>query len=251
MLSTRWSATEEYYGVLPALWGTLYTSGIAILIAFPLSIGIVAFTYEYAPQQVRDFLQSLTFYSASIPTVLYGLWGLEFITPMIRVVSALLNLPGASPTGQSIMSAGIVLALMNLPYITLIVGEAYRAIPFTYIEALHSLGAYGFDRFWVNFRMIGGAVLGALLLAFGKCIGETTAVSMVVGNSFNLAISPFEPGVTVSSVIVNYISEAALYRYMFSALYAAAFVMLVINTLFILLGLRLVERVRKVTSVGL
>jgi len=132
--------------------------------------------------------------------------------------------------------------MMNTPYASLILSEAYRSIPFTYREVLYSMGATGYERFSINLGMIKDALVGALFLTFGKSVGETTAVSMVVGNSFNIPLCPLEPGTTISSLIVNYVSEAMLYNYMLSALYGAALVMLLLNTIFVVAGLWIVRR---------
>ncbi|MGC8835921.1 MAG: PstC family ABC transporter permease [Infirmifilum sp.] len=241
LIGSNWSPSSETYQILPALTGTFYTSVIAVLLALPISLGLVAFTYEYMPITIRETIKSSLYYAAAIPTVVYGIWGLEFVVPAVRKFIEFWGLT-ASPTGQSILAGAIVLAFMNIPYMSLIISEVYGKIPFTYIEAMHSLGALGYERLRIKYGMVKGAVLGASLLVFGKCVGETTAVSMVVGNSFNLALSPLMPGITISSLIVNYVSETSLYNYMTGALFAAALVMLVSSSLFILLGMWVARR---------
>lgn len=237
VLASTWNPQSDSYGILPALLGTLYVSALATLILSLLSLGFVAFTFEYLPARLGEALQGLIFYAAALPTVIYGLWGLDAVAPVVRNVASMFQ--GGSPTGQSIMTGAVVLAVMNAPYASLIIGEAYRSIPFTYREALYSLGAKGFERFAVSWGFIRGAFAGAVLLSFGKCVGETTAVSLVVGNSFNAPLNPFEPGITVSSLIVNYATEAPLYGHMMSALHGAALVMLLVNAAFILAGMKL------------
>lgn len=242
-VGSEWSPGREVYGVLPALLGTVYVSLLASLIAIPLSLGFVAFTFEYAPPAVSGLLQSFALYAASVPTVLFGLWGLEYVVPAMRALYLPLLCKG-SATGHSVLAAAVVLALMNSPYASVVIGEAYRSIPFAYREALYSLGARGFERFKVSWGFLRGAVVGALLLCFGKCVGETTAVSMVVGNAFRLALCPLEPGITVSSLIVNYVGEAALYDYMSSALFGAALAMLALNSALVFAGTWLAGRAR-------
>ncbi|QOJ79346.1 ABC transporter permease subunit [Infirmifilum lucidum] len=239
VLTSAWDPQSGSYGILPALLGTLYVSALATLILSLLSLGFVAFTLEYLPARLGEALQGLIFYAAALPTVVYGLWGLDAVAPVVRNMASSL-FQGGSPTGQSIMTGAVVLAVMNAPYASLIIGEAYRSIPFTYREALYSLGANGFERFAVSWGFVRGAFAGTILLSFGKCVGETTAVSLVVGNSFNAPLNPFEPGITVSSLIVNYATEAPLYGHMLSALHGAALVMLLMNAVFILAGMKLV-----------
>lgn len=242
--SIEWNTKDESYGILPALAGTFYTSFLAVIFSIILSLGVVVFVYEYAPRSFRGGIQSSLYYAAAIPTVVYGIWGLDYVVPLVRNVSNLLSLK-SSPTGQSILAAAIVLVFMNTPYLSLIISEAYRSIPFSYEEALYSIGALGFERFKVKYGLVKGAVVSATLLALGRCVGETTAVSMLIGNSYNVAFSPLEPGVTVSSIIVNFITEASLYRYMTSALYGAALIMLLFSVSFTALGVWIARKLMR------
>lgn len=240
--TSRWSPSEEVYGLLPALMGTLYVSALATGLVALIVPGVVALAWEYAPASLRGLLRGLMFYGTALPTVVFGLWGLDYVSPLLRSIRVPGVCENASPTGQSILTGAVVLALMNAPFASLILYEAYRFVPFTYREALFSLGATGYERFRVLWGLIKGAFLGALLLTFGKSVGETTAVSLVVGNSFNIPLCPLEPGITVSSLIVNYVAEASLYSYMLSALFSAALVMLLVNVLFVAVGLWLARK---------
>jgi len=242
---------EEWYGIATALWGTLYTAILATAITLPLSLSTAIFICEFAPRKVREFLAITLDMMATLPTVVYGVWGMTILAPTVRdhviipIVEALgwtLIFSEYSPSGQCIFTAALVLAIMNIPYATAILREAYTMIPQVYREGIISLGATRTEAIRILLGMIKHAIIAAVALSFGKAVGETTAVTLTVGNSFKMSLSPFVAGYTVTSLLVNQFGNAYTYKYASYALYGAALVMLLINTICILAGLTLASR---------
>lgn len=240
--SSEWRPSEEergFYGVLAPLAGTLVVAGIAAALATCIAIAVAVYVYEYAPQRVKEATGLALYSMAALPTVVYGMWGLSAVAPLIRQAGLASLCARGSPTGQSFFTAGLVVGLMVAPYSAAIVSEAYRAVPFTYIEVLHSLGARGFERARILLGMVKSSVAAAALLSFGRAAGETTVVALTIGNAFNMPLCPFEPGHTVSSVIASQFGNAFLYPGMESALLAAALVMVLVSSATTTLGLKL------------
>jgi len=247
-----WIAAEddpekEFYGVLAAIYGSLYTSIIAILIALPLSIGFAIFVIDYAPKKLKELLIVATDIMAGLPTIIYGIWGAFILVPFLKeyVMKPLyehfsfIPLFSFEPLGYSYLSAGVLLGIMVTPFASSIIREAYRMIPYTYREAAYAIGATRYEVTKILLGYIKPAIVAGILLAFGRAIGETVAVSLVVGNIFNLHPSLFAPGYTISSLIANQFGEAFIYEYMVSALFAAGlslfFIGLAINILGIII----------------
>ncbi|MEM4900133.1 MAG: ABC transporter permease subunit [Thermofilum sp.] len=242
LASSEWSPSEEErgsYGVLAPLAGTLVVAGIASAIAAYLAVAVAVYLYEYAPRRVREAVELSLYSMAALPTIVFGMWGLSTAAPIIRQSGLTLLCARGSPTGQSFFTAGLVVGLMIAPYAAAIVSEAYRAVPFTYVEALHSLGARGFERARVLLGMVKGSVLAAALLSFGRAVGETTVVALTVGSAVNMPLCPFEPGHTVSSLIASQFGNAYLYPGMESVLLTAALVMVLVSSASTTLGLKL------------
>ncbi len=242
LASSEWSPSEEErgsYGVLAPLAGTLVVAGIASAIAAYLAVAVAVYLYEYAPRRAREAVELSLYSMAALPTIVFGMWGLSTAAPIIRQSGLTLLCARGSPTGQSFFTAGLVVGLMIAPYAAAIVSEAYRAVPFTYVEALHSLGARGFERARVLLGMVKGSVLAAALLSFGRAVGETTVVALTVGSAVNMPLCPFEPGHTVSSLIASQFGNAYLYPGMESVLLTAALVMVLGSSASTTLGLKL------------
>lgn len=242
LASSEWSPSEEErgsYGVLAPLAGTLVVAGIASAIAAYLAVAVAVYLYEYAPRRAREAVELSLYSMAALPTIVFGMWGLSTAAPIIRQSGLTLLCARGSPTGQSFFTAGLVVGLMIAPYAAAIVSEAYRAVPFTYVEALHSLGARGFERARVLLGMVKGSVLAAALLSFGRAVGETTVVALTVGSAVNMPLCPFEPGHTVSSLIASQFGNAYLYPGMESVLLTAALVMVLVSSASTTLGLKL------------
>ncbi|MEM3870806.1 MAG: phosphate ABC transporter permease subunit PstC [Candidatus Korarchaeum sp.] len=249
-------AGEEFvrYGLLAPLYGTLVTSLIAATIALPLSLSTVYLVEELARSKLREVLSTTIDLMAGLPTVLYGLWGVEVMIPFIRdslmtpLHSYLPWIPlfSCEPlSGASFLSAGILLAIMIIPFMHSLVQDAYRSIPRTYREAALSLGANRYEYFRIMLSMIKPAVIASLLLGLGRASSETVAVALVVGNSFNLSPCLFSPGYTIPSLIANQFSESNFYPYMQSALYAGGLVLLLLGVASSITGLIMMRKVRE------
>ncbi len=257
LTSTRWLPNEfdpekAVYGLLPAIAGTLVTAIIAVVIALPLSLSLTVLVEELAPSRVRDILSSLVDVMAGMPTIVYGVWGIGFLAPTLAPVysglqSTLRSLPlfSCEPTGGfSILTAGLLLAIMIIPFIFAVVKEAYRAIPATYREAALSLGMTRYEYTRLLMGMIKPAIIAGVLLGFGRAASETVAVALVVGNAFNLPLCIIGPGITVSSLIANQFGEANLYPLMQNVLYLGGLVLLVLGLASNFLGILMLTRVR-------
>ena len=254
-LRNVWRAAEEpskeYYGIAAAIWGSVYTSLIAILIAFPLSLAYSIFIVDYAPRKLKNVLIILSDIMAGLPTIIYGIWGAFFLVPFLRkwIMEPLYEHFSFIPLfsyppvgGYSYLSAGVLLGIMVTPFAAAIIREAYSMIPFTYREAVYSLGATRYEATKVLVGYIKPAIISGLILAFGRAMGETVAVSLVIGNTFNLSLKLFAPGYTISSLIANQFGNAFIYKYMTSVLFAAGLALFIIGIVVDMLGKRSLKR---------
>jgi phosphate transport system permease protein len=206
-ISTSWNATAESFGALPFLVGTLLTSFLAIAVAVPFSIAISIFLGEYFKEGViSHFLRSAIEVLAGIPSVIYGLWGVFLLVPLVRALELKL---GVAPHGVGILTSSLILAIMIIPFSASLGREVISLVPGDLKEAAYSLGA---TRFEVMMRIVipyaRSGIIAGILLAFGRAIGETMAVTMLIGNSSFLPTSIFSPANTMASVIANQFSEA-------------------------------------------
>jgi len=203
----EWDPVSERFGALPFLVGTILTSGISLLISLPFALSLALFIGEYKKEGVLvSILSYATDLLAGIPSVIYGLWGLSFLAPLIRKIEIALEIP---PYGVGIMTASLVLAIMIIPYLSSIASEVIKMVPQDIKEAGLALGATRFDlvrRVILPYARSG--ILAGILLAFGRAFGETMAVTMVIGNYNGLPESIFSPANTMASVIANEFTEA-------------------------------------------
>lgn len=256
-ISTRWAPSEidparASYGLLPAILGTLVTAVIAVSLALPASLAFVVAVEEILPVRLRDVASSVIDVMAGLPTIVYGVWGLVYLAPALNSVFTVLHqflpwLPifSCRPTGGlSVLTAGVILAVMVIPFMFAIIKEAYRAIPWTYKEAALALGMTRYEYTRLLFSMIKPAVIAAVLLGFGRTASETVAVALVIGNAMNIPACIIGPGITVSSLIANQFAESNLFPLMQNALYAGGLVLLVIGLASNAVGLYLLQRVR-------
>jgi phosphate transport system permease protein len=256
---TQWNPVEgrEAFGVLPYVLGTLVTSGIALLIGVPLSLGIAIFLSEMSPKSIRIPLSYLVELLAAVPSVIYGLWGLfvlrfwlvDYIeTPLNRAFGWLPIFSG-TPTGSDIFAAGIILSIMIIPTIASISREVISAVPNSIREGAYSIGATKWEviRHWVlNYGRSG--IFGAIILGLGRAVGETMAVTMVIGNAVGPKAMPtslFMPGQTLPSLIANGFIESPT-PIEKSAYMGAALVLLLISILINIVAYLMVTRVMKV-----
>jgi phosphate transport system permease protein len=218
LTSMDWDPVQELFGALPAIYGTLLSSIIALIIAVPISIGSAVFLSELAPAWIREPASFLIEMLAAIPSVIIGLWGIFVLVPFIRspiegwLGSHLGFLPlfQGPPFGLGFLAAGIILAIMVIPIITAVSRDVMRAVPITQREAMYALGA---TRWETIYRTVlpycRSGLVGAIILGLGRALGETMAVTMVIGNSYALTSSLFSPGVTIASKIASEFSEAS------------------------------------------
>ncbi|MGB8496052.1 MAG: phosphate ABC transporter permease subunit PstC [Candidatus Acidiferrum sp.] len=212
-----WDPVIDQYGALPFIYGTLVTSVLALLIAVPLGIGAAIFLAELAPPRISDTLQFFIDLLAAVPSVIYGLLGVFIIVPLMRtVIFPGLNKPlGFMPFfkgpsyGVGFLTAGIVLAIMVIPYIISVSREVLLSVPRDQREAALALGSTRWESTWkvvVPFAKTG--ILGSVFLALARALGETMAVTMVIGNTPTISASLFAPGYSIAAVIANEFTEA-------------------------------------------
>lgn len=241
-----WNPVKESYGILPALLGTLITSTLAIIIAAPLSISLAVFSAEIVPRRLKDLVTSISDLMASLPTVIYGLWGLYVLAPFLhRYVMLPLHehlgfipLFSTKPAPTNLFTAGVLLAIMIIPFASSIIREAYSSIPYNLREAAFSLGTTRWEVIRIMLGYIRSAIFAGLILAYGRAMGETIAVAMVVGNTPTLPRSLFDMGYTISSLIANQFPNAESYQYMVPALFAGALILFFTGLAINLVGMR-------------
>jgi phosphate transport system permease protein len=217
LVSSDWDAVNDVYGALPFIFGTLATSLIALIIAVPLSVATAVYLTELAPLRIRQPLIIFIELLAAIPSVILGLWGIfvmvpwlhAHIFPVLRAVFGFLPLFHGPDYGFCILSAGIILAIMIVPIITSVSREILRSVPGLQREAAYALGATRWEvtRIAVLSYAKKG-IFGAVILGLGRALGETMAVTMVIGNLPQISASLFSPGATLASVIANEFGEA-------------------------------------------
>ncbi len=253
--SSNWDVGRGAFGAAPAIFGTLVSSAVALIIATPLALGVAIFLSEFSPVWLRQPVGFLIDLLAAIPSVVYGLWGIFVLVPMLReqvmpFLRDTLHL-GSTPFfsgpayGPSMLAAGVVLAIMALPYISAVAREVLLAVPRSQREAALALGA-------TRWEMIRDAVIpyarsgiiGGIMLGLGRALGETMAVTMVIGNRPEISASLFAPGYTMASLIANEFSEATNDLHL-SALMAVGAVLFIITIIVNALARWLVWRVSR------
>jgi phosphate transport system permease protein len=220
-----WDPVRQDFGALPFIFGTLYTSFWALLLAVPVSIGAAIFLAEIAPKWLRNPVSFLIELLAAIPSVVYGLWGVFVLAPWLstHVETPISEHPhlskfvlfDAPPNGNDILAASLILAIMVLPFITSVSRDILRAIPRSAREGSYALGATQWETIrGVVLPYARGGIIGAVILGLGRALGETMAVTMVIGNSLDFKPQLFNSGYTMASIIANEFSEASfsLYR---------------------------------------
>jgi phosphate transport system permease protein len=212
-----WDPIAEEFGALPFIYGTLVTSAVALCLAVPLGIGAAIFLAELAPQKLSDTLQFFIDLLAAVPSVIYGLLGVFFVIPVMRqwIQPALKSTLGFLPLfqgpayGVGFLTAGAVLAIMTIPYIISVSREILMAVPRDQREAALALGSTRWESTWkvvVPFARSG--IMGSIFLALARALGETVAVTMVIGNTPTISSSLFSPGYSIAAVIANEFTEA-------------------------------------------
>jgi phosphate transport system permease protein len=212
-----WDPVNESFGALPFIYGTLVSSLLALVIAVPLSIGVAVFTTEMCPKWLRGPLSFTTELLAAIPSVIYGLWAIFVLVPLLRMyvepfLGKTLGWTGlfeGAPYGIGMLAAGIILAIMVVPIVSSITREVLSVVPQHQREAVLALGATRWEMIRIGvLRNARAGIVGGIILGLGRALGETMAVTMVIGNRPEIAKSLFAPGYTMASVIANEFSEA-------------------------------------------
>jgi phosphate transport system permease protein len=256
--TTTWDPVAEVYGAAPMIFGTLASSFLALLIAVPLALGVAIFLTEFAPTWMRQPVAFLVELLAAVPSVVYGLWGIFVLVPVLRtyIVPPLKSVLGWAPFfggvfyGNSLLAGGIILAIMIVPYIAAVSREVLQAVPTSQREAALGLGATRWEAVWTAVLPYGRAgVIGAVMLGLGRALGETMAVTMVIGNRHDIGLSVLQPAYTMAAAIANEFSEATTDIYL-SALFAVGLVLFAITVVVNALARLLVWRVARGAAVG-
>ncbi|HET7115573.1 MAG TPA: phosphate ABC transporter permease subunit PstC, partial [Hanamia sp.] len=237
---TTWDPVAEKFGALPFLAGTLLTSFLALLISTPFSIAVAIFLGEYYKSGiVAEIFNNVIDLLAGIPSVIYGFWGLFVLVPLVRIIELKLNV---APYGVGIFTSSVILAIMILPFSVSLSRQVISMVPSDLKEAAYSLGA---TRFEVITKIIipytKSGLFAGLLLALGRALGETMAVTMLIGNTHAIPTGIFSPGNTMASVIANEFSEATGKVYT-SALIEMALFLFVVATIINIFGKQVVKR---------
>ena len=255
LTSSEWNPVEGEFGALPFVFGTLASSLLALLIAVPLAVGLAIFLTELSPRWLAAPVAFGTELLAAIPSVVYGLWGIFVLVPWLRsaIQEPLANSLGDSVVffrgpayGVSILSAGVILAIMIVPFISAVSREVLAAVPRVQREGALALGATRWEMTWqVVLPYATPGIIGATILGLGRALGETMAVTMVIGNRPEITASLFSPGYTMASVLANEFSEASTDLYL-AALMEIALILfgitIVVNTFARLMVWRVARR---------
>jgi len=250
--STVWDVNRDRYGAVPFLAGTAISSTIALLLALPLGVFIALFLSEnFLPVPIRQTIRFVVELLAAIPSVVFGLWGIAVVIPMVREFGGLLSdnlgfipLFEGPPTGNSTLTASLVLALMVLPTVTAISRSALVAVPQTLREGSYAVGATRWETiFRVLLPTAAPGIVAATILAFGRAMGETMAVAMLIGNSPRLSWSLLSPGGTLAGLLANQFGEAKGLQV--SALMYAALALVLLTLLVNIAGEAVLRRAQK------
>jgi phosphate transport system permease protein len=211
-----WDPVSGEFGARPFIWGTLYSSVLSLLVATPIALGIAIFLSELCPVWLRAPLTFLTELLAAIPSIVYGLWGIFVLVPLVRTFEAALpaavkTLPFFSgpPVGVGMLSAVLILAIMIIPFTSSVAREVLKAVPMAQREGAYALGATKWEAIQAALFYARTGIVGAIMLGFGRALGETMAVTMVIGNNPQISLSLLAPQYTMAAVLANEFTEAA------------------------------------------
>jgi phosphate transport system permease protein len=211
-----WDPVSGEFGARPFIWGTLYSSILALMISTPIALGIAVFISELAPNWLKRPLVFLTELLAAIPSIVYGLWGIFVLVPWVRSLEAatptwMKSIPlfSGPPLGVGMLSAALVLAIMVIPFSSSVAREVLRAVPQAQREGAYALGATRWEAIRMALFYARTGIVGAVMLGFGRALGETMAVTMVIGNNPQVSWSLYAPQYTMAAVLANEFAEAA------------------------------------------
>jgi phosphate transport system permease protein len=221
LYTEAWNPVTEKFGALASVYGTLVTSLLAMLVAVPVGIGIAIFLTEICPRPLRRPIGIAIELLAGIPSIIYGIWGLFIFAPWFQehiqtaLVDALAGVPylqdyfGGPPYGIGIFTAALILSIMVLPFISAVTRDVFETVPHVLKEAAYGLGCTTWEVMWrVVLPFARSGVVGGAMLALGRALGETMAVTFVIGNAHHIQKSIFAPGTTISATIANEFTEA-------------------------------------------
>jgi phosphate transport system permease protein len=252
-----WNPVTEKFGALAPIYGTLVTSAIAMLIGIPVAFGIALFITELSPVWLKRPLATMIELLAAIPSIIYGIWGLFVLAPFVQeyiepaLINTLGDVPGLGllfagpPLGIGVLTAGFILAVMVLPFISSVMRDVFETVPPMLKESAYGLGATTTEVAWqivVPFTRIG--VFGGILLGLGRALGETMAVTFVIGNSHHISASILQPGTTISASLANEFTEAVGDVYL-SSLIALGLILFVITFIVLAIAKLLLLRLEK------
>jgi phosphate transport system permease protein len=253
-----WDPVNEVYGAAPMVFGTLASSFLALLLAVPLAVSVAIFLTEFSPRWLRQPVAFLVELLAAIPSVVYGVWGIFVLIPFLRtyVVPLLKSVLGWTPFfqgvfyGNSLLAGGIILAIMIVPYIAAVSREVLLAVPGSQREAALAMGATRWEAVRSAVLPYGRAgIIGAIILGLGRALGETMAVTMLIGNRHDIGVSVLAPAYTMAAAIANEFSEATTSLYL-SALFEVGLILFVVTVVVNAIARWLIWRVARGTAVG-
>ena len=212
----RWDPVAGEFGARPFIWGTLYSSVLALLIATPIALGIAIYISELCPAWLQRPLVFLTELLAAIPSIVYGLWGIFVLVPFVRRLQIatpewMQSIPlfSGPPLGVGMLSAGLILAIMVIPFSSSVAREVLRSVPQAQREGAYALGATRWEAIRMALFYARTGIVGAVMLGFGRALGETMAVTVVIGNNPQISLSLYAPQYTMAAVLANEFAEAA------------------------------------------
>ncbi|MGH7520715.1 MAG: phosphate ABC transporter permease subunit PstC [Gemmatimonadales bacterium] len=258
VVTSTWDPVADVYGAAPMIFGTLASSLLALLIAVPLALSVAIFLTEFSPRWLRQPVAFLVEMLAAIPSVVYGLWGIFVLIPFLRgyVVPPLKAVFGWTPFlqgvfyGNSLLAGGIILAIMIVPYIAAVSREVLLAVPTSQREAALAMGATRWEAVRSAVLPYGRAgLIGAIILGLGRALGETMAVTMVIGNRHDIGLSVLQPAYTMAAAIANEFSEATTSLYL-AALFEVGLILFVLTVVVNAVARILIWRVARGAAVG-
>ncbi|MFZ5451548.1 MAG: phosphate ABC transporter permease subunit PstC [Thermodesulfobacteriota bacterium] len=259
LVTDDWNPVTQSFGAASSIFGTLVSTLIAMVIAVPLSLAIALFLVELAPPRVSRTVGTMIELLAAIPSIIYGMWGLfvfapfmaHYVQPILGETLGFLPLFQGPPLGIGILTAGIILAFMVLPFISAIARDVFKLVPSVVKESAFGLGATTWEvthKVTIPYGLVG--ILGAVFLGLGRALGETMAVTFVIGNAHRISASLFAPGNTIASTLANEFSEATEPLYI-SSLVALGLVLYLITYLVQVVSQMMLRRMYRAWSVGL
>ncbi len=258
-VSQDWDPVRQQFGAASSIFGTLASTAIAMFIALPLSLAIALFLVELAPPRVSRIVGTLIELLAAVPSIIFGMWGLfvfapftaAHLQPLLKETAGFLPLFQGPPLGIGMLTAGVILAFMVLPFVSAIARDVFQLVPPVVKESAYGMGATTWEvtyKVTIPYGLVG--IIGAIFLGLGRALGETMAVTFVIGNAHRISASLFAPGNTIASTLANEFSEATEPLYI-SSLVALGLVLYVITYLVQVVSQVLLRRMYRAWSVGL